>query len=303
VTKPQATKLLIVGASGQVASAFPLVAHPDVQTIVRGRPALDLERPETIESAIDVEAPDVVAVVGAYTAVDLAETEAKKACLVNALGPERVALACARRDIPVILVSTDYVFSGDKPSPYVETDPVNPQNVYGATKLEGEQRVAAASSRSAILRTAWVYSYEGKNFVRTMLRLARARPELGVVADQFGCPTYAPDLAHAIALVARTLAREDRHELYGVFHAAGAGECAWADFARAIFEESAKRGGPAAMVNPIPASAYPAPAKRPANSRLDCSKLERTYGVRLPEWRTSLTACMDRIAAGGFAVD
>ncbi len=297
-------KLLVIGSSGQVAralSADEAQRRDDgVEIVAVGRPRLDLERPETLEQAIAQTAPDIVANVGAYTAVDTAESEPERARQVNALGPEAVAIVCARRGLPIIHVSTDYVFSGDKTGPYVETDATGPQTAYGRSKLEGERLVAAAAPKHVILRTAWVHSHEGKNFVRTMLRLAGSRPEVGVVNDQIGCPTYAPDLADAIVAVARRL--HGGQQDWGVFHAAGQGEVTWFDFARAVFEESAARGGPSAKVNPLTTAEYPTPAHRPANSRLDCGKLAGTYGVRLRPWRKALATGMDRIAVGGFSV-
>jgi len=296
-------KLLVIGASGQVALALAQVSRPGLAVVTAGRPELNLEAPATLYDAIHHHLPDVVASVGAYTAVDQAESEPEKAHRVNALGPERIARICAGRDVPLIHVSTDYVFSGEKTTPYVETDPVGPQSVYGRSKLEGEQRVAATHRRHAILRTAWVFSHEGKNFLRTMLRLAKARPSLGVVDDQIGCPTYAPDLAEAIVKVAARLGAEDRSDLYGVFHAAGSGEASWKDFAVAIFQGSSKRRGPVAEVKAITTAEYPTPAHRPANSRLDCSKLANVYGVRLRPWPEATEACLDETAAGDFAVD
>jgi dTDP-4-dehydrorhamnose reductase len=292
-------KLLVVGASGQVARAMEGLNLDGATVVTRGRPDLDLEQPDTLLRAIDTLSPDVVASVGAYTAVDQAESEAEIAHRTNALGPETIARACAARDIPIVHVSTDYVFDGRKSAPYVETDPVGPANVYGRSKLEGEQRVAAAAPRHVILRTAWVYSHEGKNFVRTMLRLARTRSEVGVVADQIGCPTYAPDLAEAIATVAARIARDRSPNLLGVFHAAGAGETSWHGLAEAVFAEGARHGWTAPHVKALTTAEYPTPAGRPANSRLNCDRLARVHGVRLRDWRAALADCIDRIAHDG----
>jgi dTDP-4-dehydrorhamnose reductase len=294
-------KLLVVGRAGQVARA--LVAAGGREVIAVGRPTLDLERMDTFHPALSAHAPDVVACVGAYTAVDQAEKERDAVFRINAEGPGRLAEACARAATPFIYVSTDYVFDGAKSTPYIETDPIAPQGVYGASKAEGELRVAAAQPHHVILRTAWVYDATGKNFVRTMLRLARTRERVGVVADQFGAPTYAPHIAAGLLQVAHHLASAPTEEMYGVFHMSAADYCSWADFAEAIFEESARRGGPSASVDRITTAQYPTPAKRPANSRLDCDRIARVHGVRLPTWRQGLTACMDAIEAGGWALD
>ena len=197
--------------------------------------------------------------------------------------------------MPLIHLSTDYVFAGTKPAPYVETDPTDPQGAYGATKLAGEEAVCAAAPNGAILRTAWVYSPFGANFVRTMLRLAESRDEVGVVADQFGTPTSARDIADAVLRVAANLVAHDDPALRGLFHMASAGDTHWAGFAEAIFAESAARGGPTARVRHITTAEYPTTAKRPANSRLDCTKLAAIHGVRLPEWRAALPAVIARL--------
>ena len=195
---------------------------------------------------------------------------------------------------PVLQVSTDYVFDGAKASPYVEDDAVGPLGVYGRSKLGGEQAVAAANPRHAILRTAWVYAPYGSNFVRTMLRIAANKPEVAVVADQYGCPTSALDIASTLIGVAeRMVAEPDNAALTGVFHMAARGEAVWADVAEAIFATSRKRGGPAAKVNRITTAEFPTQAERPANSRLDCGKLERVYGLVLPSG-----GCRSIVASG-----
>ncbi len=215
---------------------------------------------------------------------------------VNGAGAGAVAEAARALGVPIVQISTDYVFDGSKGAPYVETDPTGPLNAYGRSKLAGEQAVAAANPDHAILRTSWVYAAEGKNFLRTMLALAETRPELKIVADQRGAPGYAPDLADAVLKVCRNLLAvpEDR-ALRGVFHMTGAGEATWADFAEAIFAGAAARGGKAAKVTPIPTTDYPTPAARPLNSRLDCTKLQRVHGVTLPAWRDGLERCLDRV--------
>jgi dTDP-4-dehydrorhamnose reductase len=196
----------------------------------------------------------------------------------------------------VIQLSTDYVFDGGLTRPYREDDATGPLSAYGASKLAGEQAVAAATANHAILRTAWVYAPFGKNFVRTMLRLAETRGEVSVVADQHGSPTSALDIADAIFTVARNLAgRPDDASLRGVFHMSAAGEAVWADVAEAIFAARERLGGRPVRVRRIATADYPTPARRPANSRLDCGKLALVHGVRLPQWRASLNACVERL--------
>ena len=198
-------RLVVTGRHGQVAKA--LLQLDGVEVVPLARPEFDLERPETLGERILAARPDVVVSAAAYTAVDLAEREPERARAINATAPGVLAAAAEAAGAPIVHLSTDYVFDGLKPSPYVETDATGPVTVYGATKLAGEQAVAAANPRHAILRTAWVYAPEGKNFVRTMLRLAQTREEVGVVADQFGCPSYAPDIAQGVLRVARALVR------------------------------------------------------------------------------------------------
>lgn len=287
-------RLLVTGREGQVVSALLDRAEAFGAAVIPvGRPELDLERPETLAAVVERVRPDVVVSAAAYTAVDAAEGDAERARIVNAVSPGVLAAAAAAVGAPVIQLSTDYVFDGRKPTPYVETDPTGPQSVYGATKLEGEQAVAAAAPAHVILRTAWVYSAGGKNFVRTMLRLAGDREEVSVVGDQRGCPTFADDIADGVLTVARRLSAGEGAS--GVFHMAGAGETTWAGFAEAIFEASAARGGPTARVRTITTADYPTPAPRPANSRLDCARLEGAYGVALPHWRDGLERCLDRL--------
>ena len=196
----------------------------------------------------------------------------------------------------MLQVSTDYVFDGAKPSPYVEGDPVGPLGVYGRSKLAGERAVAAANPRHAILRTAWVYAPYGANFVRTMLRIAGNKPEVGVVADQRGCPTSALDIATTLlGVAARMASAPGDPELCGVFHMAARGEAVWADVAEAVFAASRAKGGPSATVRRITTADFPTQAARPANSRLDCTKLERVYGLVLPEWRGPLERTVSRL--------
>ncbi|QGZ96561.1 dTDP-4-dehydrorhamnose reductase [Terricaulis silvestris] len=291
--------VLVIGRSGQVARALRSGAR-DRAVQALGRPESDLEAPAALVETIEHIRPDVVVNAAAYTAVDQAEIEPDRAFAVNATGPEAVALAAARCGAVMIQISTDYVFDGAKRAPYVETDATMPTSVYGRSKLEGEQRVLGANPRAIVLRTSWVFATEGSNFVRTMLRLAKMRGQINVVSDQFGCPTFAEDLAKAILAVTD---RVSDGGAFGIYHCAGCGETTWADLAAETFALSAARGGPSAAVAPILARDYPTRAARPANSRLDCSKLAADYGVRLRPWREALAACVDDIAARGWRVE
>jgi dTDP-4-dehydrorhamnose reductase len=286
--------VLVTGGSGQLASAL---AHaPGILRV--GRPVFDFDRPDTIETAFHAAAPRLVVNAAAYTAVDAAESDSAAAYRANAAGPAILARLCAEADIPLIHVSTDYVFDGKKPTAYLETDPVAPQGVYGASKLAGEQAVRASSARSIILRTAWVYAVTGRNFVRTMLAVGKTRDRLTVVADQHGCPTTAVDLADAIlAIIARLDQIGWDPNYHGIFHAAGAGATTWHGLAVATFEEAARHGAKVPAVEPIATADWPTPAGRPANSRLDCTRLGVVFGVRLPHWRESLTRTIDTIFA------
>lgn len=292
-------RLCVTGSQGQVVSALKALDGRDGLVVLPlARPEFDLADAGNALPLLERMRPDAVISAAAYTAVDQAETEPDQAMAANAEGPGFLARACAQLGLPILHLSTDYVFDGTKPTPYNETDATGPTGVYGATKLAGEAAVAGANPRHVILRTAWVYSHEGKNFVRTMLRLAATRPSLGVVSDQFGCPTYAVDIADALVTIARQViaARADDPR-FGVFHMAGGGDTSWAGFAAAIFALARRHGMPAAEVNPIATADYPTPAKRPANSRLDCNKLARNYGIHLPFWHDGLERCMARIAS------
>ena len=290
-------KLLVTGTSGQLAqSLLEAGLAAGVAVVALRRPHLDLTIPGTIRASLTDVRPDIVVNAAAYTAVDKAESEEQLAHKVNAAGAGELAALCDKLGVPLVHISTDYVFDGAKRSAYVETDPTGPRNAYGRSKLAGEQAVIAATSRHVILRTSWVYSPFGTNFVRTMLRLAADRPELRVVDDQIGCPTYAPHLAVAILAVAARLQSDTAAAPWGVYHAAGTGETSWCGFAREIFADCARRGKPAPRLTAIATSDYPTPAQRPASSRLDCGKLAGTFGVRLPDWRDGTRNCLARLA-------
>jgi dTDP-4-dehydrorhamnose reductase len=292
-------RIAVTGRQGQVARAL-AEAGPalNVEIITLGRPQLDLAMPETVETALNAAAPDIVVNAAAYTAVDQAEREPEMAFAVNGAGAGAVAQAARALGVPIIHLSTDYVFAGHKTNAYVEEDLAAPATVYGASKLAGEQAVAAATGDHIVLRTAWVYAPFGKNFVRTMLALAASRDEVRVVADQLGSPTYSPDIAVAIVDIAHNVLRNpsDRR-LWGIFHLAGSGETTWAGFASAIFAFLAIKGLRKPVVTPIASVEYPTPARRPANSRLNCAKLARIHGIELPSWRDSLGICLERLTS------
>lgn len=286
-------RLLVTGGGkGQLVRAMLGEAGGDLVIVALGAPELDLAKPGALGAVVKRVAPDAVVNAAAYTQVDKAETDEALATLVNGEAAGEIARAAAELGVPIIQISTDYVFDGTKVGRYVESDPVSPVNAYGRSKFAGERAVAAANPRHAILRTSWVYDGTGRNFLTTMLRLAETRDELGVVGDQVGAPTYAPDLAKAVVTVVRNLVADASSDRCGVFHATGGGETSWAGFAREIFRLSAEVGGPVARVREIATRDYPTPARRPANSRLDCDKLARVHGARSPDWREALARCM-----------
>lgn len=290
-------RVVVTGREGQVVQSLIERAVGAKMVIVPlGRPVLDLFAPDTIAPALAAARPDVIINAAAYTAVDKAESEPEIAEAINGRGAGAVARAAADLGVPVVHVSTDYVFSGDLDRPYQEDDAVGPLSAYGRSKLLGERAVMAATANHAILRTAWVYSPFGKNFLKTMLALSQSRDTLNVVADQHGAPTSALDLADALLVVARNLV-DAPHDtaLRGLFHATGSGFTTWAGFAEAIFGTAARAGGKGARVNPIPATDYPLPAKRPTNSRLVCDRLARLHGARLPDWRASTEHTVARV--------
>jgi len=289
------TVIMVTGGAGQLATAMEQEGGAVVRRI--GRPAFDFDRPASIAEAVRALQPTFVVNAAAWTAVDAAESDPEAAGRANRDGPATLAALCADAGIPLIHISTDYVFDGEKGTPYTEADPTSPTGVYGATKLEGEQAVLAACPRAVVLRTSWVYSATGKNFVRTMLGAAQKTDRLRVVADQQGCPTAARDLAVAIlAIVARLRdGWEDRYS--GVFHAAGAGSATWHGFAEALFQEAARYGHPVPKVDAIATADWPTPAKRPPDSRLDCTKLSQVFDVRLPEWRGGLSRTVAELLA------
>jgi dTDP-4-dehydrorhamnose reductase len=269
---------------------MPIVAH--------GRSELDLEAHGELRRAIDRIAPSVIINAAAYTAVDLAESEVAKAFIVNRDGPAALADVAWRMNIPFVHVSTDYVFDGTKSEAYDECDIPAPLNAYGASKLAGEAAVLATHPLATVIRTSWLYSPHGSNFVRTMLRLRETKPIVRVVQDQCGNPTSALDLASAILQLAGQLLTHDRRAMAGIFHLAGQGETTWHGLAQAIFDLLARNGMQVPRLEAITTEQYPTAARRPRNSRLDSSKAERVLGIRLPAWPCSLKACLDQLVEG-----
>lgn len=271
-------KVLVFGKTGQVATEL---ARFDGVTCL-GRDQADLTDPGACEAVITAIDADAVINAAAYTAVDKAEDDRDTTMIVNAMAPTAMAAAAAARGLPFVHISTDYVFDGSGDQPWQPTDETGPLGVYGTSKLAGETGVRTVGGTHAILRTAWVFSAHGANFVKTMLRLAETRDRLTIVADQIGGPTSARAIAAATHKIAAALVADPTRS--GTYHFSGAPDVSWADFAREIFAQS----GHAVQVEDIPASAYPTPAARPANSRLDCSTTTATFGIDRPDWREEL---------------
>lgn len=292
-------RIAVTGREGQlVRSLLERGAIGGHEIIAVGRPDLDLAHPDSIGPALVAMRPDVIVSSAAYTAVDRAESESDLAYAINAQGAGKVAEAARTLGIPLVHISTDYVFSGTGDRPYVETDATAPLGVYGASKLAGEAAVLKAyGENSAVLRTAWVYSPFGTNFAKTMLRLANDRDEVGVVADQYGNPTNALEIASGILRVAQNLVANSDVAMRGVFHMTAAGEASWADFAEAIFAASHSHNGPTARVRRITTAEYPTRAVRPTNSRLDCSHIRDIHDVVLPDWRKSTADVITRLVS------
>lgn len=298
-------KILLLGKDGQVGWELQRALAPLGELHAFGRADADLGDPESLRAAVRRVRPGVIVNAAAYTAVDQAESEAAMAHSVNALGPGVLAEEAQLLGAWLVHYSTDYVFDGSKAGAWVETDPTNPLSVYGRSKCEGEERIRTSGARHLILRTSWVFAARGGNFARTMLRLAREREQLSVVADQFGAPTGAELLADASALALHriALAGAAAHAWSGTYHLAAAGETSWHAYARHVLEQARAHGavlkaGPE-QVLPIPAGAFPAPALRPANSRLDCSKFCATFCLQLPDWRYHVNRLVAELASQG----
>ncbi len=287
--------LLVIGRTGQLARA--LVQAGGNRVTALGRPAADLTNTDSIKAALAQSRPALVINSAAYTAVDAAEKDEMAAKALNTTGPGNLAALCAEQNVPLIHISTDYVFDGTRNGPYREDDTPSPLGVYGRTKRAGEEAVRQHNSRHIIVRTAWVHSPIGKNFVKTMLHLARDRDDIRVVADQYGNPTYAPHLAAALLQMATHILGDEDFTGWGIYHLAGTGRTSWADFAKEVFATSAALGGPHASVTPIPSAEYPTPAPRPANSCLHCDKAHKAFGIAMADWREGAKACVEALLA------
>jgi dTDP-4-dehydrorhamnose reductase len=288
-------EVLVTGGSGQVGGALlALAPESGLRFVGLDRDALDLLNPETFAGVLASRSWAAIINAAAYTAVDKAETEVEEAWRINALAPAVLAREAARAGVPLVHVSTDYVFNGASARPYMEDDAVAPLGVYGASKAAGEQGVRTGGGRFAIVRTSWVVSAQRANFLKTMLRLGAERDVLRVVADQQGAPTSARDLAGALALIARALVC-DPAASSGTFHFANAGATTWADFAAEIFRLSAQRGGPSARVEPITTADYPTPARRPACSLLSTESIQKLYGVTPRPWQAAIADIIDEL--------
>jgi len=284
-------KILITGQHGQVSQALQAHLQGLGELMVLGSNQLDLAKPDQIREQIRAHRPDLIINAAAHTAVDQAESEPDAAFAINAIAPGILAQEAKALGIPLIHYSTDYVFDGSKPAPYTEADTPNPLSVYGQSKLAGEQAIAAAGGQYLILRTSWVYSNQGKNFLLTMQRLLQEKPQMRIVADQIGAPTWAGTIAGSTrALIERWLAGEAGE--WGIYHLTAQGETSWFGFAQAIGEHLHADGKACAELEAIPSSAYPTAAKRPLNSRLDCSRLQQQWHVSQPHWQDALRECL-----------
>lgn len=283
-------RLLVFGKTGQVAQELARRAPDDIAARFLSRDEADLSDPDACARMISQADFDAVINAAAWTAVDKAEAEESAATVVNGLTPGAMARACAAADLPFIHISTDYVFDGTGDVPFAPDHPTNPISAYGRTKLAGEEQIRSSGARHLILRTSWVVSAHGANFIKTMLRLGAERDALNVVADQIGGPTPAASIADALYSVAHQML--GRHS-GGTYHFSGAPDASWADFARAIMTEA----GLSCDITDIPTTDYPTPAQRPLNSRLDCSTLKRDFGIERPDWRHGLTYILRDLGA------
>jgi dTDP-4-dehydrorhamnose reductase len=290
-------RILLTGANGQVGWELQRALAPLGEVIALDRSRLDLSRPDALRETVRAIAPDAIVNAAAYTAVDRAESEPELARAINAIAPGVLAEEAHRLDAVLVHYSTDYVFDGTKPKPYTESDSPNPLSVYGRTKLEGERAIGASGCRHLTLRTSWVYGARGSNFLLTMLRLAREGRQMRIVDDQVGAPTWCREIAQATATLLAQPALPAPGSA-GLFHLTASGATTWFGFAKAIFEspEMARIGIEPPVLEAIPTSAYPTPARRPANSRLDCARLERRAGVRRTPWDAALAQCLAELS-------
>ena len=286
-------KVLLLGQHGQVSQELQRVLQGAGELTVLGREQLDLAQPALIRQHVQNLRPELIINAAAHTAVDQAESEPELALAINAMAPGILAETAAELDVPLVHYSTDYVFDGNHTAPYRESDATHPLSVYGRSKLAGEQAIQAVGGMHLILRTSWVYSQHGKNFLLTMQRLLQERESLSVVNDQIGAPTWAGTIAQATAQLIEQW-RSGQAGPWGVYHLTAQGETSWFGFASAIATHLRNQGKRVATLQPIPSSAYPTPARRPLNSRLDCSRLQQDWHVQLPDWQAALEQCLAR---------
>lgn len=287
--------ILVIGSSGHIARAL---ARRDPTLTFAGRPNTNLVNAQSLRDICAGLRPVLVINAGAYTAVDAAETDRDTAFAINATGAGALAEATASIGAPLLHVSTDYVFDGEKRGPYTEEDTPDPINVYGASKLAGERAVRDANPRSLIVRTSWVHSPNGKSFVSAMLQRAQGASQIEVVNDQYGSPSFADDVAENLLAIARSVLAGN--EAWGTYHLAGDGAASRFDFAQAIFADAEAHKGPRATLIPVTSDRFPTPARRPANTALNCTKSERVFGARMPPWREGIERCVASIAANGW---
>lgn len=284
-------KILLTGVQGQVGWELQRTLAPLGEVFAFDKNTLDLSRTESISAIVEQVHPDIIVNAAAYTAVDKAESEPEAAEVINSISPGILALEAKRINAILVHYSTDYVFDGTSPSPYLEESKTSPQNVYGKTKLEGEQAIRQSGCKHYIFRTSWVYGSRGKNFLLTMLKLAKEKESLNIVMDQIGAPTWCRMIAEATALIlAKT---ESASTTFGTYNLTASGQTSWNGFAEAIFNYA--KGYPIPKINGIPSEAYPTPARRPKNSVLSHAKLEKAFDIWMPAWETSLKLCMEEI--------
>ncbi len=286
------SKILVTGSNGQLGNEIRVIAQSSNNTFEFTDVAeLDITKPEAIEDFLQNKSFDYMINCAAYTAVDKAETDIEFATLLNSKAPEFLAQACNKHSIKFIQISTDYVFDGKNYKPYVETDVVSPQSVYGKTKLDGENAALQANSHTMVIRTSWLYSTFGNNFVKTMIRLGNERDTLGVIFDQVGTPTYAADLAQSIVTIIDSIESKNNEFISGIYHFSNEGACSWYDFAKEIHNIAHIQ----CHVNPIETKDYPTPAARPHYSILNKAKIKTNYNIQIPHWKKSLEICIAQL--------
>lgn len=297
------SNIAVIGSRGMLgAELFDALNRAGLKAIALARPQMDITRPETLRGPLaELASPGLVINCAAYTAVDKAETDPESAFAVNREGPANLADECRRVGLSLIHISTDYVFNGKSTRPYGEQDPVNPINIYGKSKLQGEEAIRSRLAEHIIVRTSWLYGTRGRNFVKTILKLGLERDELSVVCDQYGCPTWTYDLAACIVRLSERILEGSADALWGTYHFCGKGTATWFEFASAVLAEAQRyqscRGGIAGVL-PVATSQYPTAAARPVYSVLDCSKIETALGVSPPDWRQGVEHCVRQLLEG-----